>query len=182
MKRRHFVQSIPFLYASPALFAQAIAKLDVTSTDAVGAPVSRFFSTTQLAALRRLSDIIMPSIAGAPGAIEAGAPEFLDFLVGQSPVPVRTLYRTGLESLNTRATAKYSKAFAALDNEQADVLLSPLREAWTWKEPTDPFAVFLRHAKADVLTATMNSREWITASQRGRGGSGGNGTFWLPPE
>lgn len=181
MKRRRFVQAIPFLYASPALFAQAIAKIEGAKPDTVGTPLPRFFSTPQLAALRRLSDIIVPAIVTRPGALDAGAPEFLDFLVGQSPAPVRTLYRTGLDSLNTRATAKYGKAFAALDDKQTDALLSPLREPWTWKEPTDPFAVFLRHAKADVLTATMNSREWITGSERAHG-SGGNGTYWLPPE
>jgi hypothetical protein len=186
MKRRRFVQSISLLYGSPSLFAQAIAKLDTVATDAAGKPVPRFFSAAQLAALRRLSDLVipagvMPDGSGAPGALEAGAPEFLDFLIGQSPQALRTLYRSGLEGLNTRAMARYGKGFAALDDEKADVLLSPLRAAWTWNPPTDPFALFLRHAKADVLMATMNSREWITAAQRNRG-SGGNGTYWLPPE
>lgn len=181
MKRRQFVQSLPFLYSSPGLFAQAIAKLDSTSTDAVGKPVPRFFSAPQLAALRRLSDMILPAIAGAPGAIDAGAPEFLDFLIGESPQPGQTLYRSGLDALNTRGTARYGRAFAVLDDTQADAVISPLREPWTWKEPADPFAAFLRQAKADILTATLNSREWITAAQRNRG-SAGNGTYWLPPE
>lgn len=181
MRRRQFVQSLPFLYASPALFAQAIAKLDATATDAVGNPVPRFFSAPQLAALRRLSDIILPSIGGAPGAMEAGAPEFLDFFIGESLQPAQMLYRSGLDGLNTRATAKYGRAFAGLDDSQADVVLSPLREPWTWRVPDDPFAAFLRQAKADILTATLNSREWITVAQRNRGGAG-NGTYWLPPE
>jgi hypothetical protein len=202
MKRRRFIQSIPLLYASPALYtqsvayAQNIAKIETASPGAVGEPVARFFSAAQLAALRRLSDIILPRIADAPGALDAGAPEFLDFLVGQSPIPTQTLYRNGLDALNTRATAKYAKAFAALDNTQADELLSPLRKPWTWQAhggelacstcastlmPADRFAAFLQHAKADVLTATTNSREWITAAQRTRGG-GGNGTYWLPAE
>jgi hypothetical protein len=181
MKRRRFIQSIPLLYASPALFGQAIARIDGSSPDAVGQPVPRFFFGPQLAALRRLSDLIVPAMRDTPGAIDARAAEFLDFLVGQSPVPVRSLYRNGLDALNTRATAKYGKAFAQLDDTQADGLLSPLRQPWTWKEPGDPFAVFLRHAKADILTATMNSREWNTTAQRGRG-SAGTGTYWLTPE
>jgi hypothetical protein len=181
MKRRQFVQSIPFLYSSPALFAQAIARLDTAATDAVGKPVPRYFSAPQLAALRQLSDIILPSIAGAPGAREAGAPEFLDFLIGESPPASQTLYRSGLDALNTRANAQFSRAFAALDGTQADALLAPLREPWTWEEPSDTFAAFLRQAKSDILTAALNSREWITAAQRNRGGAG-NGTYWLPPE
>jgi len=177
MKRRRFVQSIPLLYASPALFAQAIAKIDSVATDAVGKSVPHFFTASQMAALRRLSNILVPTSADTPGALDAGAPEFLDFLIGQSPQPVRTLYRSGLDALNAGAAAKYGRAFAALDSTQADMLLSPLREAWTWREPTDPFALFLRHAKADVLTATTNSREWAAAAKRS-----GNGTYWLPPE
>jgi Gluconate 2-dehydrogenase subunit 3 len=181
MQRRRFVQAIPFLYSSPALLAQAIAKLDGAATDAVGRPLPHFFSATQFAALRRLSDLILPAISENPGALEAGAPEFLDFLIGQAPLPTRVVYLSGLDALNAHATAKYSKAFAGLDDTQADALLGPLHEPWTWKEPTEPVALFLRHAKSDILTATMNSREWITATQRNRG-SAGNGTYWLPAE
>jgi len=181
MKRRRFVQSISLLYGSPALFGQAIARLDTLTTDAAGKPVPKFFSAGQLAALRRLSDLILPAGSDTPDALEAGAPEFLDFLIGQSPQPLRTLYRSGLEALNTRAVARYGKAFATLDDSKADRLLSPLGQPWTWKPPADPFADFLRHAKADILMATTNSREWVTAAQRNRG-AGGNGTYWLPPE
>ena len=179
MQRRRFVQSIPFLTVTPTLFAQV---LSTVAPDSVGQPTSRFFPSSQFAALRRLSDIILPSISGNPGALEAGAPEVLDFLVGQSPLPVKSLYRSGLLAMNTRAGSRFGKLFADLDATQADAVLAPLRQAWNYKDPIDPFALFLRHAKADVLTATTNSREWITAAQRGRGGSGGNGTYWLPVE
>ncbi len=187
MRRRHFVGAIPFLTVSPELLSQflagqAIPKLDATATDVVGAPVTRFFAAPQFAALRRLSDLVLPSIGGAPGALEAGVPEFLDFLVGQSLLPTKTLYRNGLQTLNLRATAKFAKTFSVLEDTQADAILSPLHQSWTYKEPADPFAVFLRHAKADILTATSNSREWVTAAQKNRGGGGGNGTYWLPAE
>ncbi|HVW11858.1 MAG TPA: gluconate 2-dehydrogenase subunit 3 family protein [Bryobacteraceae bacterium] len=165
MKRRAFVGSIPFLCATPELFAQAIANIH---------QIPGFFTQQQLAALRRLSDMIMPSAGGAPSAPDAGVPEFLDFLVGQSPTPVKNLYRTGLDSLNT---SKFKRAFADLQAEQCDELLAPLRDAWTYEEPADPLAKFLRHAKADILTATMNSREWAAYS-----GRSGNGSFWLPPQ
>ena len=181
MQRRRFVQAIPFLYSSPALLAQAIAKLDSAATDAVGRPLPHFFSPTQFAALRRLSDLILPAIGENPGALEAGAPEFLDFLIGQSPLPARVVYLAGLDALNAHATSYYTKAFAALDDSQADALLGPLREPWTYQAPTEPVALFLRHAKNDILAATMNSREWITTTQRNRS-SAGSGTYWLPAE
>jgi hypothetical protein len=178
MKRRRFVQSLPLLSSTPALLAQQ----EVATPDAVAKPVPRFFSPPQLAALRRLSDIVMPAIAGTPGALEAGAPEFLDFLIGASPLPRRALYRSGLDALNSRAIATFGKAFTALDNTQATTLLTPLRELWTWKDPKDVFAAFLRAAKADILAATVNSREWIAVvSQRSRNANG-MGAYWLPSE
>lgn len=186
MRRRRFVQAIPLLSSAPALLAQSPSKPDppftIASPDAVAKPVPHFFSAPQLAALRRLSDIVMPAIAGTPGALAAGAPEFLDFLLGESPLPRRVLYRSGLDALNTRAIAGYGAAFTALDNTEAETLLGPLREPWTWKDPADPFALFLRNAKSDILTATVNSREWIAVvSQRSRGANG-IGTYWLPAE
>lgn len=181
MQRRRFVQALPFLYSSPALLAQAIAKLDGAATDEVGRPLPHFFSAAQFAALRRLSDLILPAIGENPGALDAGAPEFLDFLIGQSPLPARVVYLSGLDALNARAAAKFAKTFAALDNTQADGLLDPLHTPWTWQAPTEPVALFLRHAKNDILAATMNSREWIMVTQRNRS-TAGNGIYWLPPE
>jgi hypothetical protein len=182
MKRRRFVQAVPLITSAPALLAQEIGKLEAAAPDAVATPVPRFFSAPQLAALRRLADIIMPAINGTPGALEAGAPEFLDFLIGESPLARRALYRSGLDALNTRAIAQHGKAFSALDNGQAETLLTALHEPWTWKSPHDSFALFLRDAKADILAATVNSREWIAVvSQRSRNASG-IGTYWLPAE
>jgi Gluconate 2-dehydrogenase subunit 3 len=178
VKRRRFVQSLPLLSSTPALLAQQ----EVATPDTVAKPVPRFFSPPQLAALRRLSDIVMPAIAGTPGALEAGAPEFLDFLIGASPLPRRALYRSGLDALNSRAITAFGKAFSALDDAQAATLLMPLLDPWTWGEPKDVFAAFLRTAKVDILAATVNSREWIAVvSQRSRNANG-IGTYWLPSE
>jgi hypothetical protein len=183
MKRRRFVQSLPLLSSPPVLLGQR----EVAQPDSVAKPLPRFFSPPQLAALRRLGDLIMPAVGGTPGALEAGAPEFLDFLIGASPLPRRALYRSGLDALNTRAIAAFGKAFSALDNTQAATLLTPLRDPWTWgaqvtKDPRDVFAAFLRTAKADILAATVNSREWIAVvSQRSRNANG-IGTYWLPSE
>ena len=55
----------------------------------------RFFDAAQFAALRRLGQILVPARPNAPGAIEAEAAEFLDFLIGQSPADRQSLYRDG---------------------------------------------------------------------------------------
>jgi hypothetical protein len=143
-----------------------------------------FFSAQQFAALRRLSDILVPEMNGMPGAIQAGAPEFLDFLIGSSPADRQELYKSGLDALNSKAAKSFSKPFAEVDGSQAVSLLAPLREPWTFEQPSDPLARFLRAAKEDVRTATFNSREWNTAGSSGsaRRRGGGLGQYWYTIE
>jgi hypothetical protein len=185
MKRRRFVQSLAVLPAASALAQQATQdnpKIDFGVPDVGADPVPHFFSAPQLSALRRLSDLILPNIGETPGALEARAPEFLDFLIGDSPADRKQLYRTGLDALNANARRKFGKAFADLNATQADTVLAPLHERWTYATPADPLSSFLRVAKADIMTATVNSREWITVvSQRSRS-AGGTSIYWHPIE
>jgi Gluconate 2-dehydrogenase subunit 3 len=156
-------------------------KLETSVADAVGEMAPRFFNLQQFAALQKLGDILMPPLNGAPGSSEAHAAEFLDFLIGESPADRQQLYRAGLDALNTAAHSRFNKPFAETDASQAAELLSPLRAPWTFDPPADPLARFLREAKADVRTATLNSREYVAAgSSSGRRGFGGQGLYWYP--
>lgn len=122
----------------------------------------------------------MPPGDKLPGALGAGVPEFLDFLIGESPAEKQQVYRMGLDALNAAAKKKYARGFSDLDASQADALLAPLRAAWAYEEPSDPLARFLRAAKIDVRTAAMNSREYsAVAANSGRRG-GGNALYWYP--
>ena len=190
MKRRKFIQTMaaaPALAASvaPALAQQPanarpapaeIPKLETSVSDAAAAYTPRFFTALQFSALRKLSAILMPALGNNPGALEAEAPEFLDFLIGQSPAERQQIYRVGLDILNTQAMKQFKKNFAEVDETQATTLLAPLRVAWTYEPPTEPLTRFLREAKQDVRTATMNSREWNTAG----GKRTGVGQYWYP--
>ena len=195
MKRRRFIQTVaaaPALAipAAPAVLAQPpgaaqrpqveAPKFELTTLDAVGEATPRFFSAPQFAALRKLSEILMPALNGMPGALEAKAPEFLDFLIGASPADRKQLYKNGLDTLNAQAQKKFGKAFADSNETQAAELLAPLRAAWTYEPPADPFARFLREAKQDVRTATMNSREYATGGSAGSRRGGGLGQYWYP--
>jgi hypothetical protein len=195
MKRRRFIQT---LAAAPAIAVPAsletnaqpqagaprpqeeAPKLETASLDVAGEMTPRFFSAHQFAALKKLSEILMPPLNGMPGALEAGAPAFLDFLIGKSPADRKQLYTAGLNALNAQATKRFGKAFAEVTEAQAAELLAPLRQPWTYEPPADPFARFLREAKQDVRTATMNSREYTTASSSGGRRGGGVGQYWYP--
>ena len=195
MKRRRFIQT---LAAAPAIAVPAsletnaqspagaqrpqeeAAKLETASLDVAGETTPRFFSAPQFAALKKLSEILMPPLNNMPGALEAGAPEFLDFLIGKSPADRKQLYTAGLNTLNAQATKRFGKAFADVAEAQAAELLAPLKQPWTYEPPADPFARFLREAKQDVRNATMNSREYATASASGGRRGGGIGQYWYP--
>jgi hypothetical protein len=198
MKRRRFIQALATVPATGLIAQQAaplpptaapvvsssgapgsgatgdFPKLDFAVADAAAETVHHFFTVSQFAALQKLGGIL------TPGAIEASAPEFLDFLLSQSPSDRQQLYRAGLEGLNTQATRRFTKPFADLDANQADELLAPLRERWTYRPPADPIARFLLAAKLDLRTATMNSLEWNTAAKSGARRAGPSGLYWYP--
>jgi len=196
MKRRRFIQALAATPAAPGLLAQqaqpgaqpiaqqvpspAEASLRFAVPDVAGEPVLHFFTAQQFAALRKLSDLLNPPMSGASGALEARAPEFLDFLLSQSAADRQLLYRNGLDGLNAQARKRFTKPFADVDASQAEMLLAPLREPWTYDAPADPVAAMLRAAKDDVRRATTNSREWNLASVAGRTRGGGGGLYWLP--
>jgi hypothetical protein len=124
---------------------------------------------------------------GHPGALEAGAPEFLDFLIGVSPPDRQKLYRDGLDALNSQAKKQFKKSFADLDASQADAIVRPLLVVIPWSEdlPQDKVRHFIAQAHRDFRTATENSREWAAGGassgrRGGRGFGGGTGLYWLP--
>jgi hypothetical protein len=155
--------------------SEELPKLEVTVPDAAADGMPRFFSPAQMSALRRVSEILMPATPSSPGALAAGAPEFLDFLIGDSPHERQAVYRNGLDALNAQAKKQFGKTFAEVEIAQAATLLTPLQKPWTFEEPADPAARFLRAAKADVRTATTNSR----AAAAGRRFAG-SGLYWYP--
>jgi hypothetical protein len=193
MKRRRFFQTLAAAPAASTLLAQqapqrAAGSAEETSIETAlpaeaGEPVLSFLNTDQFAAIRRLSGILMPPRSGAPGANECRVPEFLDFLVNAS-LPIRQqVYRVGLDALNAESRKRHQKPFAEISDTQAADLLAPLRRPWTYDSPKDPLARFLVDAKADVHTATVNSREYSAAGAGGGGRRmGGQGLYWNPLE
>jgi len=195
MKRRNMMKAVLAAPAAPALLSQSppahaqgpvpaapneTAELATSIADDAATTRTRFFTQPQLNALRKLSAIVMPPLNGQPGAIDAGAPEFLDFLIGASPAPRQQLYRAGLDALNDGAKKRFGKTFADVDVTQAETLLAPLKQPWTYEPPADPLAHFLRDAKADIRTATVNSREYSAVATRGSRRGGGMGLYWYP--
>jgi len=212
MKRRKFVESLLSTSAlAPAAFSaqqpappasaqqpntparqlpqqppqQDPAQLSLTQPDLVSETEQHFFSAEQFAGLRKLAGLLVPPLKGKPGALEARAPEFLDFLLSVSPADRQTIYRSGLDGLNVQARERYQKSFSALDSSQADAIVRPLLIARFWPQdlPADPMQSFLAQAHDDLRTATTNSREWAAAGGASSGSrrfNRGRGLYWHP--
>src|ERR1035441_2515444 len=197
MRRRGFVKALAAIPAVPALFAQQpgpapsgtparppsdeLPVLTPAVPDIAAEMMPRFFTPGQFSALRKVSDMLMPAMNGTVGALDANTTEFLDFLIGDSPADRQQVYRDGLNALNAQSTKRFNKPFAELDVTQSDLFLASLRQPWTFDAPADPIANFLRMAKQDVRTATVNSREYAAATPSGSGRrSGGGGLYWYP--
>ena len=215
MKRRNFVGKLLAAPAAPALLGaqqnttppgvqqqpapqpntpavqwprqpQNIAPLKVTASDLTSEIDQHFFSAEQFSTLRKLGEVMVPAIKSNPGALEAGAPEFLDFLLSVSPAERQQSYCRGLDGLNSQARTKFQKSFAELDAEQAGMVLKPLLTVRPWPEdlPHEPLQKFIAQVHEDLRTATMNSREWAAAAEKSghrfTGRARGMGMYWRP--
>ena len=196
VKRRRFIQSLAAAPAISAIAAEpqrgaapatpAAPKLTNATTDSDAETAPRFFTPAQFAALRRLGALFMPPRKGLPGALDARAPEFVDFLIGASPADRQQLYRNGLDTFNARAHKQYGKPFAELDDKQADTILRPLivTIAWVLDRPTDPLEHFVAQVHDDMRTATVNSPEYaeaVAAQNTGRRGRNTGTDIFIKP-
>ena len=169
MRRRDFVRSlIAAVFASKGLAAQEAAKPQLpiaapvpwtmglnprtpiphtTVAEGIAEAKLSFFTAPQMETLKRLSELLVPPIGGRPGAVEAGTPQFLDLLIGQSLEPRRKVYAGGLEWLEAEAQKKCKLPFAKLDDGQATALLKPWLRTWMSDHPpVEPHADFVHES------------------------------------
>jgi hypothetical protein len=172
------------LPAGPTLVPPGISETPntpVTPADDTAGTVIGTFNADQSTALSRLGELMAPAWDGKPGAAEAGAAEFLDFLVGCSPQSRISLYKNGLDTLNRHSQEEFGKAFALTTSSEADTLLAALREPWTYGSASkDDLRAFLLTAKEDLLRATVNSRPYIDAVSQTRRARNASRFYWYP--
>lgn len=151
--------------------------------DEIAESASRFFTTQQMATLSRLCDVVLPPIGDKPGALQAGTPMFLDFLIGHSSEVRKKMYTGGLDWLDAEAQKKYHTPFARVNGAEADALLKPWLRSWMSDHPpTEAHADFINIAHDDIRTATVNSEEWSSVPSMGAEESTVVGLYWSPIE
>jgi hypothetical protein len=203
MRRRDFVRSlIATVVASKGLAAQQAARQQLpiaapvpwtlglnpktpipqtTLAEGIAEEKLSFFTGPQMESMKRLCNLLMPPMSGKPGAIDAGTPEFLDLLIGQSPEPRRKIYAGGLDWIEAEAQKKYKVSFAKLDDNQASVLLKPWLRTWMSDHPpVETHADFVNVAHDDIREATFNSEAWAESALASTHEGTPTGIYWAP--
>jgi hypothetical protein len=165
------------------LLAAKPLPMTALAADTLAEPDRQFFTAQQTATLRRLCELFEPPYKVSPGAIAAGVPEFLDFLIGASPADRQQMYQSGLDQVDAQAQQHFQKAFAALDAAQADQILRPALRTWVPDHPpAEPFTRFLSLAQVDIREATTNSQAWADAAHSAGRPTPNVDLYWYPVE
>src|SRR5229473_725769 len=90
-----------------------------------GAYTPKYFSAAQYAALLFLCDAIIPKDEKSGGAVEAGAPEFIDLLTSENP-DYQLKLGGGLMWLDSTCTDRYGKVFLECASEQQKQILDQI--------------------------------------------------------
>ena len=92
------------------------------AADAAGKYTPKFFSADQYKTLNVLCDAIFPADADSGGAIEAGAPEFIDLLTSENPDYKLTL-GGGIMWLDSTCKDRYGAGFSSSSEQQQKEIL-----------------------------------------------------------
>ena len=113
----------------------------------------KFFDAHQYKTLQALCETILPADADSGGAIEAGAPEFIDLLTSENS-DYQTILGDGLKWLDATSTTRYGKPWVDSTPQQQKEILDRIAyrknaEADKNLEDAVEFFSFLRNFTAD---------------------------------
>ncbi len=135
MNRR---ESLQILAAMPAAAGFTWTEAEVRQAQAArrstaaASEAPHFFSKSEWRTVRLLCDLVLPPDGRSAGAVEAGVPEFIDFMMTDDEVPGRrerqVAMRGGLSWIDYRSGKRFGKTFAEADGGQRKELLDEI--AW----------------------------------------------------
>ena len=108
-----------------------VAALTATAQEA-GKPAS-VFSPAQMKTLEAFIDRLIPSDETGPGAVEAGAQNYIDRQLAGYLAAEKTAFLAGLDDLDAYARRTQAKAFAELNRTYEERLYYP---AWLKADPS----------------------------------------------
>ncbi|MBV9626359.1 MAG: gluconate 2-dehydrogenase subunit 3 family protein [Acidobacteria bacterium] len=137
----------------PAEAARHARQMIAAEKSASKSYAPKFFSVHQYKTLQALCQSIIPADKDAGGAIEAGAPEFIDLLTSENP-EYQLILGGGLVWLDSTCSDRYAKVYLECAPEQQTEILDKI--AYRRNAVTDgalgqgvEFFSFLRNITAD---------------------------------
>jgi hypothetical protein len=123
---------------------------------ASGKPAAlKFFTVAQHRAVDALTEVIIPTDERSPGARAARVADYLDFILNESPVEARQVWKDGLTALDAASTSQFGKPFADLTTEQQVAVVT--EAAANEQRPTTPLETFFVEAKGRTIHAYYTS-------------------------
>src|SRR5436309_737260 len=135
------------------------------------------FTASEYKTLQRLADLIVPADDRSPGALAAGAPEFIDFLSSQSR-ELAEIYTGGLAWLDHEMTKRYTVGFAAATPEQQTAMLDLIAYRKNDSPELGPGIRFFTWARNMVVDAFYTSK--VGMDDLGFMGNGAMSEFSVP--
>ena len=128
--------------------------IELERSDAkTGSYIPRCFDAQQYKTLQSLCDTIFPADADSGGAVEAGAPEFIDLLTSENE-EYKAKLAGGLKWLDSTCTTHFGKAYLDCTPEQQKEILDLIayrrsaEQDESFHQPVEFFS-FLRNFTAD---------------------------------
>ncbi|MEZ5351442.1 MAG: gluconate 2-dehydrogenase subunit 3 family protein [Bryobacteraceae bacterium] len=113
-------------FSADELYAQHTGHAESAAGKAA-LPAPSYFSKADLETVTCLAGLIIPK-TDTPGAVEAGVPAYIDFVVAKNK-QAQGLFKRGLAWLDTAAKRKGKTRFAELDEAAQMAILQPLSDA-----------------------------------------------------
>jgi gluconate 2-dehydrogenase gamma chain len=164
----------------PAAEAQHVHQMsagDARKSGGVYKP--KVFNAREWATLRRLCDLIFPADGHSKGALEGGAPEFIDLLASHND-EIAAIYTGGLAWLDREMERRHSKSFMEAAVAQQTELLDLIAYRKNATPETAAGVRFFEFARKMTADAYYTSKAGI--ADLGFMGNQGQATFQVPVE
>jgi gluconate 2-dehydrogenase gamma chain len=136
--------------------AQHVHKL-VEDEKAAAPYQPKCFKPREYATLRRLAEIVVPAEEGSGGALEAGAPEFIDLLASGND-ELAAIYTGGFAWLDDQMLRRYSTTFLDARPEQQTAMLDLMAYRKNQSPELGPGIHFFTWARNMTVDAFFTSK------------------------
>ena len=130
ISRRDALQALAGIPLLAAGFSPAEVKRAAVAARAAVAQdgfTPAFFTADEYRTVRILSELVIPRDGRSGGAIDAGVPEFMDFILNENP-GMQVHFRGGLAWLDTEARERFGANFADIADARRRAILDDI--AW----------------------------------------------------